>query len=196
MRPMPRAPASGTPGVRPGLRGFSLLEVLVALLVLAIGLLGLAALQARGVKFNHEAYARSQATYLAYEIMDLMRANRARAPQYVTTKLERPCDCDPLLSTNVANDLCCWTDALEAALPSGSAVLTQTTGAGTPDENDDRFEVTIRWLERGARDARNESECTQGGTLEATRAWDKSGTGSEGLCLVKQTWTFDQVWRP
>lgn len=36
------------------------MEVLVALLVLAIGLLGLAALQARGVKFNHDAYLRSR----------------------------------------------------------------------------------------------------------------------------------------
>ena len=46
-----------------GSQGFSLMEVLVALLVLAIGLLGLAALQARGVKFNHDAYLRSQATF-------------------------------------------------------------------------------------------------------------------------------------
>lgn len=190
MSPMARAPASGTHGVRRSLQGFSLLEVLVALLVLAIGLLGLAALQARGVKFNHEAYARSQATYLAYEIMDLMRANRAKAPLYVTTKPDGNCACNPSVSTDVANDLCCWTHALEAALPSGSFVLTQTTGAGTLDENDDRFEVTIRWQERGARDARNESECTQGGTLEATRAWVAPS------CLVKQTWTFDQVWRP
>ena len=43
-----------------GSQGFSLMEVLVALLVLAIGLLGLAALQARGVKFNHDAYLRSR----------------------------------------------------------------------------------------------------------------------------------------
>lgn len=45
--------------------GFSLVEVLVALLVLAIGLLGLAALQAQGLRFNHDAYVRTQATNLA-----------------------------------------------------------------------------------------------------------------------------------
>ena len=162
--------ASGTPYPRPGLRGFSLLEVLVALLVLAIGLLGLAALQTRGVKFNHYAYARSQATYLAYEIMDLMRANRARAPQYVDQEPDpKVCACNPGVSTDVANDMCCWTKALDAALPSGNADLTQPNGKGTPhDYNDDRFEVTIRWQDRGSKDP-----------LEK-----------------QQTWTFDQVWRP
>ena len=54
-------------------RGFSLMEVLIAMLVLAIGLLGLASLQAQSLKFNHESYVRSQATILAYEIMDRMR---------------------------------------------------------------------------------------------------------------------------
>ena len=60
-------------------RGFSLIEVLIALLVLAIGLLGLAALQAQGLRFNHDAYVRTQATHIAYDIVDRMRANRANA---------------------------------------------------------------------------------------------------------------------
>ncbi len=55
--------------------GFSLVEVLVALLVLSIGLLGLAALQTTSLKYNTESYFRTQATYLAYDIIDRMRAN-------------------------------------------------------------------------------------------------------------------------
>ena len=51
-------------------RGFSLIEVLVAMLVLAIGLLGLAALQAQGMRFNHDAYVRTSATNLASDIID------------------------------------------------------------------------------------------------------------------------------
>ena len=65
-------------------RGFSLIEVLVAMLVLAIGLLGLAALQTQGVRFNHDAYVRSNATALAYDIVDKMRINRANAASYTT----------------------------------------------------------------------------------------------------------------
>jgi prepilin-type N-terminal cleavage/methylation domain-containing protein len=57
--------------------GFSLVEVLVAMLVLAIGLLGLAALQTQGVRFNHDAYVRTNATSLAYDIVDKMRLNRS-----------------------------------------------------------------------------------------------------------------------
>jgi type IV pilus modification protein PilV len=57
-------------------RGFSLIEVLVAMLVLAIGLLGLAALQTQGVRFNHDAFVRTTATNLAMDITDAMRAAR------------------------------------------------------------------------------------------------------------------------
>lgn len=55
--------------------GFSLIEVLVALFVLSIGLLGLAALQTTGLKFNHQSYQRTQAVIQAYDIIDRMRHN-------------------------------------------------------------------------------------------------------------------------
>ena len=56
-------------------RGFSLIEVMVALFVLSIGLLGLAGLQTLGLKFNVQSYQRTQATLNAYDIMDRIRAN-------------------------------------------------------------------------------------------------------------------------
>ena len=55
--------------------GFSLVELLVAILVLAIGLVGLAALQIAGVRSNQIAYYRSIATQFAYDMADRMRAN-------------------------------------------------------------------------------------------------------------------------
>ena len=56
-------------------RGFSLIEVLIAILVLAIGLLGMANMQASGMRSTHGAYLRTQATFLAGDILDSMRAN-------------------------------------------------------------------------------------------------------------------------
>ena len=56
-------------------KGFSLVEILVALLILSIGLLGLAALQTTSLKFNTDSYMRTQATYFVYDIIDRMRAN-------------------------------------------------------------------------------------------------------------------------
>jgi type IV pilus assembly protein PilV len=55
--------------------GFSLIEVMVTLAVLAIGLLGLAALQSVGIRFNHQSYQRTQAVFQAYDILDRMRTN-------------------------------------------------------------------------------------------------------------------------
>ncbi|MNM38826.1 hypothetical protein D3C81_495900 [compost metagenome] len=57
--------------------GFSLLEVMIALLVLAFGLLGFALLQTLNVRFVQSANYRTQATNLAYDLIDLMRAQRA-----------------------------------------------------------------------------------------------------------------------
>lgn len=64
-------------------RGFSLIEVLVALLVLSVGLLGYALLQTSTVRFTQSANYRTQATNLTYQLIDQMRANRVMAATYV-----------------------------------------------------------------------------------------------------------------
>ena len=58
--------------------GFTLIEVLIAMIILAVGLLGLAGLQATTLKNNQSAYNRIKATQLAYDIADRMRANYDR----------------------------------------------------------------------------------------------------------------------
>src|SRR5690606_7893202 len=55
--------------------GFTLIEVMVALVILAVGLLGMASLMTRSQQSNESAYSRSQATLLAYDIIERMRAN-------------------------------------------------------------------------------------------------------------------------
>ena len=124
-------------------RGFSLIEVLVALIVLAIGLLGLASLQARGLKFNQDAYIRSQATTLAYDIMDRMRADRGNALDFTTAVSGDPgLACDPTVGT-IAMDLSCWYDAIAATLPAGAATIVQQAAP-----NDRLYDVTIAWYDR------------------------------------------------
>jgi len=106
--------------------GFSLIEVLVALVVLSVGLLGLAALQSNAVEFNHDAYLRSQATILAYDIADRMRANRQEARNgaydsvFATTL---PACNSAVAGTVVQQDLAAWRRALVCALPVGNGQI-------------------------------------------------------------------------
>ncbi|WP_051076164.1 type IV pilus modification protein PilV [Thioalkalivibrio sp. ALJ24] len=66
------------PGRSPQL-GVTLIEILVTVLVLSIGLIGLASLQGNALKANQSAYMRAQATILAYDILDVMRVDREAA---------------------------------------------------------------------------------------------------------------------
>lgn len=59
----------------PRAAGFTLLEVMIAVFVLSVGLLGLALLQTTGLRLNTDSYSRTQATYAAYDIIDRMRAS-------------------------------------------------------------------------------------------------------------------------
>ncbi|WP_198145886.1 type IV pilus modification protein PilV [Desulfonatronovibrio magnus] len=59
--------------------GFSLVEILISLAILAIGLLAIAGLQITSLRSNNSAYLYSQATFASYDIMDRMRANRNHA---------------------------------------------------------------------------------------------------------------------
>lgn len=56
--------------------GFTLIEVLVAVLLLSVGVLGVIALESHIMRQNQTAYYRSQATILIYDLADKMRANR------------------------------------------------------------------------------------------------------------------------
>lgn len=70
------------PATRPS--GFTLLEVMVAMLVLAFGLLGFAMLQTTSVRMSQSSNYRTYATNLASELLDQMRANRSSASDYAS----------------------------------------------------------------------------------------------------------------
>lgn len=98
-------------------RGFSLIEVLVAVLVLSIGLLGLAALQATSLKSNDGAYLRTQATILSYDLFDRMRANRAAA--WAGDYDIDIGDSAPTGTSRAQQDVNFWLGQLATKLPSG-----------------------------------------------------------------------------
>lgn len=123
--------------------GFTLIEVLIAVLVLSIGLLGLAGLQAVSIRMNHGAYMRSQATNLAYEIADSMRANRGNASTYVGTYATIPCVLTynrTTSGTTGAADIAEWRNRLACLLPSGR-------GAIAVPANSQRATITVTWDE-------------------------------------------------
>lgn len=134
-----------TPCVSRSIRGFTLLEVLIAVVVLSIGLIGLAALMIQGQKFNRSALHRSQATFIAYDMSDRMRANRvfARTGGYVSLGPTQDTDC---LGTSgctapemAGHDVFEWRQIINNVLP-GAA--TGTVGAAGAD-----FDITVNWQE-------------------------------------------------
>lgn len=105
-------------------RGFTLLEVLVALVILSIGLIGLAGLQSASLKQNYNAYLRSQATALAYNMADRVRANSlgASSGSYnnPTATQDSSCSGSGCAEANMAqNDFFEWSADVAALLPLG-----------------------------------------------------------------------------
>lgn len=107
------------------MRGFTLLEVLVAIVVLSIGLLGLAGLMASSLKNSHSAYQRTQATWLAYDALDRMRANRQVA---LAGGYNLALGAAPGGSALAATDLGEWDAALANTLPAGDGSIAVAAG--------------------------------------------------------------------
>ena len=102
----PRVPCSGA-------CGFTLIEVLIALVVLAFGMLSLARGLARSSQEDFEAYQRSQAMELVQEMVERVASNRKQAVQYVGDYVPgtQPADCSKAANP-VLNDQCEWTNKL------------------------------------------------------------------------------------
>ena len=128
------------------MNGFSLVEVLVAMVVLSIGLLGLAGLQATGLKNNNSAYQRTQANILANEILDRMRANQAGIdggfyddPYAGGTPTDPNCITSGCSVSQMAQyDVFEWDDRMNDLLPAAQATI---TGSGA----NSIFTITVMW---------------------------------------------------
>jgi type IV pilus assembly protein PilV len=134
-------------------RGFSLIEVLVSLLILSLGLLGVAGLQTTSLRSNQTAYFRSQATAAASDIIDRMRANPqgvADGKYNAINSADLPTDpncinsgCDA--SDLADNDIIDWASNTLSSLPSGAGTVSVDDMGTAADASDDVFVVNISW---------------------------------------------------
>ena len=136
-----KSPARRTYSLKSSSAGFTLIEVMIAILVLGIGLLGFALLQTMSVRFAQSANQRTQATNLAYDLLDQMRSNRLLAAQYQAASFGSGTTgtiCDRGvgvvgINTNAAR----WQCQVRAALGEGSSAnVTYAAGIAT---------VTLVW---------------------------------------------------
>lgn len=100
--------------------GFSLIEVMVAVLILGLGLLGFALLQTMSVRFTQSANQRTQATNLAYDMLDQIRVNRLAVGQYVGNYTGATTGCLPGNTVTAATYKTVWECRLGSALGAGS----------------------------------------------------------------------------
>jgi type IV pilus assembly protein PilV len=146
--------------------GFSLVEVLIALVILSVGLLGIAAMVSESLKSKDSSYYRTQALDFAANILERMRANKAQATSgsYDVnygglgsngTAPADSCTTNPCVPSQIAAvDLAQWqkeiSDALPAisnSAPAAGSVTTTTVGQMT------QVNISIRWNDKRANSA-------------------------------------------
>jgi len=139
-------------GSRSRAAGFSIIEVLIALLVLAFGLLGFALMQALNLRYTQSANTRTQATNLAFDMFDQMRSNRLTMLQYTNATFARGAVSDAgctrivAASVTVADNIARWQCQVVAALgPQAAATVNYAPGSGMAN-------ITLTWGERLAAD--------------------------------------------
>lgn len=141
--------------------GFSLIEVLVALAVLSVGLLGLAALQTTGLKFNHQSYERTQAVLQAYDIIDRIRANKSGSGGTINSLYDNvalgttysddctvsPCDGATLAKFDVGQ----WNTANTRLLAEGKGAIckgTFSSNLSSCTTSGSIYKIAITWKEK------------------------------------------------
>ena len=122
--------------------GYTLLEMLIAVLVISFGLLGLAGLQATALKNNHSAYMNAVATQLAYEMADRIRANKGIAYDTVSPPAAVP-DCESAAcspATLAQYDVAQWRTKVSVEL-AGASIPSIALANGV-------YTLTLTWTDK------------------------------------------------
>ncbi|MCZ4306613.1 type IV pilus modification protein PilV [Zoogloeaceae bacterium G21618-S1] len=127
-------------------RGFSLIEALIAMVVLSLGLLGLAGLQVSSLKFNQTAQLRSKAVTLAYDMQERVRASGSNA-----TNGDFNVGFGAFTSATTFPDqqITDWKARLAAQLPLGDGSVCTVSNPAAPGACDGGpfFVISVRWSE-------------------------------------------------
>ena len=125
--------------------GLGMIEILVALLILSIGLLGLAAMQVTSTKMTSLSQQKTQAIILANDMVERVRANRGNAGDYddMEAKSSDSCETDftPPGSNGATNDGKEWTNSVRCLLANGTGDVSVVTG-------DQEVTVNMQWETR------------------------------------------------
>ena len=141
--------------------GMTLIEVLVALLILSVGLLGAAAVQLNALKYTDSSRMTSQASFIAYDMLDRIRANSGA--DYTITPPSSP-------NLNVARDQDLY-DFKTNIIAFGGA-----TATGTVALNQRVYTITISWDDARAANTTDAAEARRTFVLTSRVAVDPVGT--------------------
>ena len=166
------------PMARKAQRGVTLIEVLVSILIVAFGLLAMAAMQSNAVKYQRTSEVRSMATLLVNDLADRMRANRGGFTAGNYSRSHNPyvapdappdnADCPANCANNAelaAMDMAQWLTTVFYALPGGEAQI-------IPNNANNSVDVWILWLDpslvgddgKATGDETTDEECPNIGT--------------------------------
>lgn len=131
-------------------RGFTLVESLVAMVVMSVGMLGIAALYVEGLRAGRTSVYRTVAIDLASDMADRIRANPTARMAYDGDGdgddsgdcVNGPADCDP--ATLAADDIFWWKQSVETLLPEGAASIAVVDAGEIAS-----YTITINWSEPG-----------------------------------------------
>ncbi len=160
-------------------RGFTLLEILIAIVIFSIGLLGIARLQIAGMRFTHGSQLRSTAVLQAETMADLMRANEygMRNGNYnflnqgTSMPASAPFDCATVQCAadhRATYDLVTWNASNATVLPGGAEAAGAVCRDSTPNDGtsadwacDDLgniYAIKVQWLERASTGADTDTD--------------------------------------
>ena len=130
--------------------GFSLVEVLITLVIMSVGMLGIAGLYVQSMQAGRTSMFRHHAVTLAGDVADRIRANPTADIAYTApVGVNNNCvlggiDCTP--PQMAANDILLWKDQAANTLPGGDVTIVLTPEAGLVPPT---YQITVSWTEPG-----------------------------------------------
>jgi len=169
--------------------GALLIEVLIAILICAFGLLGFAGMQARAVSTDFESLQRSEALVLIEDMVSRINANRAHADDYVSALVGDGPIVDCTGATGAALDLCEWSNMIRgnAEQRGGTNIGAMLSARGCitrPATSTNRYVISIAW-QGIVPTAAPASPCGQGDVAFPNEALRRTATSTVCVALLR-----------